>query len=185
MIEIFTDGACCPNPGPGAWAAIVRRPDKPLLELVGFHPDTTNNRMEMMGAIAALEELAEGQRLRAVVTTDSQYLVRGITSWVHTWRRNGWRTRGKKPVINQDLWVRLHQLTLLHQVRFEWVRGHNGHPENERCDRLASRHLARMSGSAMVSRKTREAAPRRNAAGGGQPTSERDLFGKTRDASHR
>jgi len=134
-IEIYTDGACLGNPGPGGWAALLRSPDGER-ELVGSELDTTNNRMEMMGAIAALEALPD----MSVVTlhSDSQYLIKGITEWFHGWVQNGWRTSAGKPVKNADLWERLHTARLRHNVRWQWVKGHAGNPGNERVDALAN-----------------------------------------------
>ena len=133
-VEAFTDGACSGNPGPGGWGVVLRAGQHEK-ELSGGEPLTTNNRMEMMAAIAALEALK--RRSRVAITTDSNYLRDGITKWVHGWRRNGWKTADKKPVKNQDLWERLHALTLKHEVEWHWVKGHAGHAENERADALA------------------------------------------------
>jgi len=134
VVEIFTDGACSGNPGPGGWGAILRWKgvDK---ELSGGEPETTNNRMELMAAIAALESLK--RPVPVVLTTDSTYVKDGITKWIHNWKKNGWRTANKKPVKNADLWQRLEEALAGHDVRWEWVRGHAGHPENERADELA------------------------------------------------
>jgi ribonuclease HI len=133
-VDIFTDGACAPNPGPGGWGAILRygRREK---EIYGGEPATTNNRMEMMAAIQGLESLTRPSSVR--VYTDSVYLRKGITEWVPGWKRNGWKTREKKPVKNSDLWMRLDSAAQKHQVRWFWVKGHAGHPENERADELA------------------------------------------------
>ena len=133
-VEAFTDGACSGNPGPGGWGVVLRSGAHEK-ELAGGEALTTNNRMEMMAAIAALEALK--RRSQVAITTDSNYLRDGITKWVHGWRRNGWKTADKKPVKNQDLWERLHALTLKHEVEWHWVKGHAGHPENERADALA------------------------------------------------
>lgn len=133
-IEIFTDGACSGNPGPGGWGAILRWKGVEK-ELSGAEPDTTNNRMEMMAAIAALEALKRPSQVR--VTTDSSYLRDGIMKWIHGWKRNGWKTASKAPVKNEDLWRRLDELTRRHKVEWDWVKGHAGHPENERADQLA------------------------------------------------
>ncbi len=133
-VEIFTDGACENNPGPGGWGAIIKA-GSVQRELSGGEPDTTNNRMEMIGAIEALKCLDD--RCQVVLTTDSQYLRNGITKWIHGWKKNGWRTSDKKPVKNKDLWVDLDELNQKHEIEWKWVRGHNGHPENERCDELA------------------------------------------------
>lgn len=133
-VEIFTDGACSRNPGPGGWGAILRY--KAIeKELSGFERMTTNNRMEMTAVIEALRALKEA--CDVVVCTDSQYLRDGITSWIHTWKRNGWLNSNKEPVKNRDLWEALDEAVLRHRVEWIWVKGHAGHPENERCDALA------------------------------------------------
>jgi ribonuclease HI len=134
IVEIYCDGACSGNPGIGGFGAILRYGDREK-ELSGFSSETTNNRMEMTGAIAALESLKRPCRVR--VTTDSQYLVKGMTEWLPGWVRKGWVNSRKEPVLNQDLWERLQILTKIHQVQWIWIKGHAGHPENERCDRLA------------------------------------------------
>ncbi len=133
-VEIFTDGACSGNPGPGGWGAILRYGEIEK-ELSGGDPATTNNRMELMAAIAALETLKRGCRVR--LYTDSQYVRDGITRWVHAWKARNWRTADKKAVKNVDLWQRLEQAAAAHDVEWIWVRGHAGHPENERADLLA------------------------------------------------
>jgi ribonuclease HI len=133
-VEIFTDGACRGNPGPGGWGAILRFRDTEK-ELSGGEAQTTNNRMEMMAAIAALETLKRPCRVK--LYTDSQYLRDGITQWLRGWKARGWRTADKKPVKNIDLWQRLDAAATAHQVEWLWVRGHAGHPENERADALA------------------------------------------------
>jgi ribonuclease HI len=133
-VEIFTDGACSGNPGPGGWGAILRYGEVER-ELSGGDPATTNNRMELMAAIAALEALKRGCRVR--LYTDSQYVRDGITRWVHAWKARNWRTADKKAVKNVDLWQRLEQAADAHDVEWIWVRGHAGHPENERADLLA------------------------------------------------
>ena len=140
-VEIFTDGACSGNPGPGGWGAILRY-GKVEKELSGAVPDTTNNRMELMAAIAALEALKEPCEVD--LYTDSEYLKNGITQWIHGWKRNGWRTSAKKPVKNVDLWQRLEEALERHDVTWHWVRGHAGHEENERADRLAREAIARL-----------------------------------------
>jgi ribonuclease HI len=133
-VEIFTDGACSGNPGPGGWGAVLRY-DGVEKELSGGDKSTTNNRMEMMAAIQALEAL---KRSSAVdLHTDSTYLRDGITKWIHGWKRNGWKTAAKKPVKNVDLWQRLEKALERHDVAWHWVKGHAGHPENERADALA------------------------------------------------
>ncbi len=133
-VEIFTDGACSGNPGPGGWGAILRYGEIEK-ELSGGDPATTNNRMELMAAIAALEALKRPCRVR--VYTDSQYVRDGITRWLHSWKARNWRTADKKPVKNVDLWQRLDRAAAPHDVEWLWVRGHAGHPENERADLLA------------------------------------------------
>jgi ribonuclease HI len=138
-VDIFTDGACSGNPGPGGWGAILRYRGHER-ELAGFEPLTTNNRMELMAAIAALEALKRPSRVR--LHTDSRYLRDGITTWIHDWKRRNWRTADKKPVKNLDLWQRLAAALEPHQVQFIWVRGHAGHPENERADALARTQIA-------------------------------------------
>ena len=134
MIEVFTDGACLGNPGPGGWGVLIvdngaRR------ELNGGEAETTNNRMEMMAAIRALEETAGATAITLV--TDSQYVKNGITSWIKGWKKNGWKNASKQPVKNRDLWERLDALTQNRAVEWKWVKGHSGHPENDRVDELA------------------------------------------------
>jgi ribonuclease HI len=138
-VTIYTDGACSGNPGPGGWGAILMSGDH-TKELKGGEPLTTNNRMELMAAIAALEAL----KRPAVVDlhTDSQYLRNGIMAWINQWKRNGWRTAEKKPVKNDDLWKRLDAALAPHRVRWHWVRGHAGHALNERADQLAREAIA-------------------------------------------
>jgi ribonuclease HI len=138
-VEIFTDGACSGNPGPGGWGAILRFGDVER-ELAGGEPVTTNNRMELMAAIAALEALKRPCRVR--LYTDSQYLRDGITRWLPAWKARGWRTAAKAPVKNIDLWQRLEAAAAPHQIEWHWVRGHAGHPENERADALARGAIA-------------------------------------------
>jgi ribonuclease HI len=134
VVEAFTDGACLGNPGPGGWAALLRY--KEVEKWVsGNEGETTNNRMELMAAIGALEALKRPSTVR--VTTDSQYVKQGIESWVPRWRANGWRTADKKPVKNQDLWERLVAAAARHEVEWHWTRGHSGHAENERVDQRA------------------------------------------------
>ncbi|PIX60137.1 MAG: ribonuclease HI [Lysobacterales bacterium CG_4_10_14_3_um_filter_64_11] len=133
-IEIHTDGACLGNPGPGGWGVLLRC-DGRERELSGNAPDTTNNRMELLAAIMALEALSEP--CDVVLHTDSQYVQKGISEWLAGWQRRGWKTAGGDPVKNQDLWQRLSAAAARHQVQWLWVRGHNGHPENERVDVLA------------------------------------------------
>ncbi|HTV86480.1 MAG TPA: ribonuclease HI [Dyella sp.] len=133
-VEAFTDGACLGNPGPGGWAALLRAKGTERL-LSGGEAQTTNNRMELFAAISALEALT--RPCAVTLTTDSRYVMQGIEEWVPRWIKNGWRTADKKPVKNQDLWQRLAAAVAPHKVRFQWVRGHTGHLENERVDQAA------------------------------------------------
>ncbi|WP_099033306.1 ribonuclease HI [Lacimicrobium alkaliphilum] len=133
-IYVFTDGSCLGNPGPGGYGVVMKY-NNHVKELSKGYQQTTNNRMEMMAAVAALETLKEPCEIH--LTTDSQYLRQGINQWIHNWRKNGWRTADKKPVKNVDLWKQLDQLSQKHNVDWHWVKGHSGHPENERCDELA------------------------------------------------
>ena len=134
-VDIFTDGACSGNPGPGGWGAVLRFAGKKK-ELSGGEKNTTNNRMELTAVIKALEALKEPCEVRLV--TDSKYVADGLSNgWARSWQKNGWRKADKKPALNSDLWERLLTLTDIHGVTVEWVKGHAGHPENERCDRLA------------------------------------------------
>jgi ribonuclease HI len=138
-VIIHTDGACSGNPGPGGWGAILKFGDIEK-ELKGGERDTTNNRMELLAAISALEAMKKP--VQADLYTDSQYVRGGITGWIHNWKRNGWKTADRKPVKNVDLWQRLDEAMKQHDVRWHWVRGHAGHPENERADQLARDGLA-------------------------------------------
>ncbi len=134
-VEIFTDGACSGNPGPGGWGAILRY-NGIEKELSGGEKDTTNNRMELTAVISALKALK--MPCEAVITTDSKYVYESVTKgWVYSWEKNNWRKADKKPALNVDLWTELLELLDKHHVTFNWVKGHNEHPENERCDRLA------------------------------------------------
>ncbi len=135
LVEIFTDGACRGNPGPGGWAALLRYGGVEKL-LSGAEPDTTNNRMELTAAIEGLAALKRPGQV--ALTTDSQYVRQGITSWLPRWKQNGWKTAAKKNVKNQDLWQALDRLTRIHSVQWHWVKGHSGHPENERVDQAAN-----------------------------------------------
>jgi ribonuclease HI len=137
-VMAFTDGACRGNPGPGGWGAILRFGEIER-EFYGAETHTTNNRMELMAAIAALENLKEICTVE--LTTDSQYVRLGVTEWMTKWKTNGWRTSDKKPVKNQDLWQRLDAASTHHSVVWHWVKGHSGHVENERCDQLANRAI--------------------------------------------
>jgi ribonuclease HI len=138
-VVIHTDGACSGNPGPGGWGAILQS-GAHRKELLGSEPLTTNNRMELTAAIEALEALKAPSDVE--LYTDSNYLRGGITSWIRSWKRNGWRTADKKPVKNADLWERLEKASERHSVRWHWVRGHHGHDENERADELARQGMA-------------------------------------------
>ncbi len=137
-VDIHTDGACLGNPGPGGWGALLRYGDREK-ELSGGEPDTTNNRMELMAAIMALEALRGA--CEVVLHTDSQYVQKGIGEWLPNWVRRGWKTAGGEPVKNKDLWQRLQTASAGHQVQWRWVKGHAGHEDNERVDKLA-RHAA-------------------------------------------
>ena len=141
-IEIFTDGACRGNPGPGGWGVILRAGSHQK-ELFGGEQSTTNNRMELRAAIEGLAALKRPSRV--TVTTDSQYVRQGITEWIEGWKRNQWRTSAKKTVKNQDLWQMLDELTRRHDVTWEWVKGHSGHPDNELADALANRGIDELS----------------------------------------
>lgn len=144
-VEIFTDGACRGNPGPGGWGAVLRY-GKHEKELFGGEPETTNNRMEMTAAIQALEALSKPCRVK--ITTDSVYVKNGITEWMANWKKRGWKTAAKKPVKNVDLWKRLDVAVQRHDdVSWHWVKGHSGHPENERADVLANRGIDELQGS--------------------------------------
>ena len=135
-VELITDGACIGNPGPGGWACILRY-NHHKREFSGAEPDTTNNRMELRAAIEGLRALREPCEVEVV--TDSEYVKNGITKWIHGWKRNGWHTASKKPVVNQDLWSELDQLVSGHQIQWTWTKGHANHDDNNRCDELAAR----------------------------------------------
>ena len=137
-VHVYTDGACRGNPGPGGWGALLQYGDHEK-ELYGAERETTNNRMELMGAIQSLESLK--RPCEVTLTTDSEYVRKGITEWIHNWKRRGWKTADKKPVKNQDLWQRLDVATHKHRIHWKWVRGHTGHPENERADQLANKAI--------------------------------------------
>jgi ribonuclease HI len=138
VVEIYSDGACRGNPGPGGWGALLRAKGVEK-ELYGGEADTTNNRMELTAVIRALEALK--RRSRVKLYTDSLYVMKGISQWVHDWKRRGWLTADKKPVKNIDLWKELDALAALHEIEWHWVKGHAGHPENERADRLANKGI--------------------------------------------
>lgn len=142
VVEIFTDGACKGNPGVGGWGALLQMKGK-ALELCGGEAHTTNNRMELTGAIRALEALKRPSRV--VLHTDSKYVLQGISEWIHNWKQRGWKTAAKKPVMNEDLWRQLDALAVQHEVRWVWVKGHAGHDGNERADVLANRGVEELS----------------------------------------
>ena len=144
QVEIFTDGACRGNPGPGGWGAMLRC-DGQVKDLYGGEEHTTNNLMELMAAIRALESLTRPCQVQ--LTTDSEYVKRGITEWLQNWKRRGWKTAAKKPVKNADLWQLLDEAASHHQIEWLWVRGHTGHPENERADELANLGIDEMLAS--------------------------------------
>jgi len=135
-VQLITDGACLGNPGPGGWACILRFGEKKK-EMFGSEKQTTNNRMEITAAIRGLEALKEACEVEVV--TDSEYLKNGISTWIHGWKRNGWKTASKKPVVNQDLWMELDALVGKHKIHWTWTKGHADHPDNNRCDELATR----------------------------------------------
>jgi len=137
-VEIYTDGACSGNPGPGGWGVLMRYGAHEK-ELFGGEADTTNNRMEMMAVIKALEALS--RRSSVDLYTDSKYVMQGITEWMEGWKARGWKTAAKKPVKNQDLWIEIDELVQAHDVRWHWVKGHAGHVDNERADELARRGI--------------------------------------------
>ena len=145
-VQLITDGACLGNPGPGGWASILRYGGHKK-ELFGFEKHTTNNRMELTAAVRGLAALNETCEVEVV--TDSQYVKNGITSWIHNWKRNGWRTSTKKPVVNQDLWEELDAQASRHQVQWSWTKGHASHEDNNRADELATRAAREQSASAV------------------------------------
>ena len=134
IVEIFTDGACSGNPGPGGYGAILKYGQE-IREISGYEVKTTNNRMEMMAVIEALRQLKRPCRVKVI--TDSQYVVKGMTEWIQNWIRRNWLTSQKKPVLNKELWKELLSLSRQHKIDWQWIKGHNGHPDNERCDQLA------------------------------------------------
>jgi ribonuclease HI len=141
VVEVFTDGGCRGNPGPGGWGVLLRYNGQEKT-LNGAEPDTTNNRMELMAAIQAFEALK--RPCRVSITTDSQYVKNGVTQWMAGWKKKGWKTANNQPVKNQDLWQRLERAMTVHQVDWHWVKGHSGHPENERVDELANLAIDRL-----------------------------------------
>lgn len=155
MVEIYTDGACSGNPGPGGWGAILRYGEHEKT-IWGGEPDTTNNRMELLAVIRALNLLKRPASVR--VFTDSQYVQKGISEWIHGWKARGWKTASKAPVKNVDLWQALDDARAAHQVEWQWVKGHAGHPENERADELARKGVeaVRRSGGAVDSESSVE-----------------------------
>lgn len=142
-VELFTDGACRGNPGPGGWGALLRYKGREK-KLYGGEADTTNNRMELMAAIQGLQALTKHSDV--VLTTDSQYVRKGITEWINNWKRRDWRTADKKPVKNRDLWQQLDALSQSHTIEWRWVKGHSGHRENEIADQLANRGIDELGG---------------------------------------
>tara|TARA_B100000963_G_scaffold178251_1_gene154978 strand:- start:436 stop:873 length:438 start_codon:yes stop_codon:yes gene_type:complete len=134
-VEIFTDGACKGNPGPGGWGAVLRYGTTEK-EIYGSSKNTTNNIMELTAVIESLKNLKKPCEL--IITTDSKYVKNGITEWIHNWKKNGWRTAAKKEVKNKELWIELDSLIQIHSISWDWVKGHSGHPENERADLLAN-----------------------------------------------
>jgi ribonuclease HI len=151
IVEIHTDGACRGNPGPGGWAALLRIGENERM-ISGSEALTTNNRMELRAAIEGLAALK--RRCRVTLTTDSQYVRTGVTEWLPRWKANGWRTAAKKPVKNADLWMKLDEVASLHDIEWKWVRGHSGHPDNERVDAEANRAI-----DELLSRSQRGVAP--------------------------
>ncbi len=147
IVEIFTDGACSGNPGPGGWGAVLRYGEVEK-EMNGGEPETTNNRMELMAAIMAIEAVKRPCEIH--VHTDSEYLRNGITTWIHGWKARGWKTADKKPVKNVDLWQRLERAIETHDVRWHWVKGHSGHKENERADELARLAIRQMRDASIM-----------------------------------
>jgi ribonuclease HI len=141
FVEIYADGACSGNPGPGGFAAVLKT-DKKEKEISGSEGHTTNNRMELMAVISAIEALKRPCRIK--VTTDSTYIVKGMTEWMHGWLKNGWRNSQKKEVLNRDLWERLLRAVDGHEVEWSWIKGHSGHAENERCDELARMEIGKV-----------------------------------------
>ncbi|HEC07008.1 ribonuclease HI [Thiolapillus sp.] len=141
-VTLYTDGACKGNPGPGGWGALLRYGEVEK-ELWGGEEATTNNRMELQAVIEGLSALTRPSSI--TIVTDSQYVKNGMTQWIHNWKRNGWKTAARKPVKNADLWQQLDALVQKHDVHWEWVKGHSGHPENERADQLANRGIEELA----------------------------------------
>ena len=138
MLKIYTDGACRGNPGVGGWGAILKYENK-TKEIKGFSKETTNNIMELTAVIEALKQL--NRKCDMIITTDSNYVKNGITEWIHNWKKNGWKTANKKSVKNKNLWIELDNLANQHHIKWEWIKGHSGHPENERADELANQAI--------------------------------------------
>jgi len=138
VLEVYTDGACRGNPGAGGWGAILKYENK-IKEINGFSKETTNNIMELSAVIKALKEL--NRPCDIIITTDSNYVKDGITKWIHNWKKNGWKTANKKPVKNKELWLELDALVMEHKIKWKWIKGHSGHPENERADQLANQAI--------------------------------------------
>jgi ribonuclease HI len=138
VLEIYTDGACRGNPGVGGWGAILKYDNK-IKEINGFSKETTNNIMELSAVIKALKEL--NRSCDIIITTDSNYVKDGITKWIYNWKKNGWKTANKKPVKNKELWLELDDLVMQHKINWKWIKGHSGHPENERADELANQAI--------------------------------------------
>ncbi|HHL19087.1 MAG TPA: ribonuclease HI [Thiothrix sp.] len=149
-VEIFTDGACRGNPGPGGWGAVLRYGVYEK-DLYGYQAKTTNNQMEMMAAIQGLQALTRPSKV--VLTTDSNYLRQGITQWIHGWKKRNWQTAAKKPVKNKELWQQLDKIASQHDIEWKWVKGHSGHVDNERADRLANRAIDEKGGSRILGQK--------------------------------
>jgi ribonuclease HI len=141
-VEIFTDGACKGNPGPGGWGAILRYGNKEK-EINGYNSSTTNNIMELTAVIEALKQIKKPYAIN--ITTDSTYVKNGITDWIHNWKNNGWKTAAKKNVKNKELWIELDSLIQSHKINWIWVKGHSGHPENERADELANNAIVELT----------------------------------------
>jgi len=148
LITIHTDGACSGNPGPGGWGAILEWQGH-RKEISGAEPDTTNNRMELLAAIRALQAI-KGKSKPVRLVTDSTYVRDGVTKWIHGWKKNGWKTAAKKPVKNADLWVELEEAAARHDVTWDWVKGHSGDPENDRADELARLAIAQMRDASLM-----------------------------------
>jgi len=152
IVQIFADGACSGNPGPGGYGAILKYGDK-VKEISGCSPRTTNNRMEMMAVIESLKLIKKPSDI--VIITDSNYVVKGMTDWVNGWRKKGWLNSRKKPVLNKDLWQEILKLSKPHNIEWKWIKGHNGHKENERCDELARKAIVKCGRKSKMEYKTK------------------------------